>query len=343
MMGRWDQHMNFRFAIVVILLAAALCRADSVVAAELPALTEITISSTLDGTPQKSQYWAPELARTQPRPLLVMLHSWSADYRQKADDWLKEAVARDWIFIHPNFRGPNNRPQACGSKLARQDVLDAIDDAVGRFKVDESRVYLAGTSGGGHMTMLMAAYYPQRFSAASAWVGIGDLADWHRFHVKNGKPGRYAQMTANSCGGAPGSSTAVDAEYTARSPVFHLHRVGDLPLDLNAGVNDGHIGSVPVRHTLRAFNVVAKAGKHPLVSEREMTELWEQRKLTSPLKSDQVVDKSYGRQLHLRRHAGPSRVTIFEGGHEGIAHAGCEWLAVQKRKTRAPGVKHRGE
>jgi poly(3-hydroxybutyrate) depolymerase len=335
--------MNCRFVVLVISLVGALWRADSVVAVELPALTEITITSTLDRTPQKSQYWAPEVAQTQPRPLLVMLHSWSADYRQKADAWMKEAVARDWIYIHPNFRGPNNRPQACGSKLARQDVLDAIDDAIGRFKVDESRVYLAGTSGGGHMTMLMSAYYPQRFSAASAWVGISNLADWYRFHVKDGKPGGYAQMTAKSCGGAPGFSAAVDSEYKARSPVFHLHRVGDLPLDLNAGVNDGHTGSVPVRHTLRAFNVVAKAGKHPLVSAREMTELWEQRKLTTPLESDQVVDKSYGRQLHLRRYAGPARVTIFEGGHEGIAHAGCEWLAVQKRKTRALGVKPRGK
>ena len=335
--------MNCRCAVFVILISAALSGADSVVAAELPTLTEITITSTLDGQPQKSQFWAPESAKTQSRPLLVMLHSWSADYRQKADAWMNEAVQRDWIYIHPNFRGPNNRPQACGSQLARQDVLDAIDDAIRRFKVDESRVYLAGTSGGGHMTMLMAAYYPQRFSAASAWVGISNLADWYRFHVKDGKPGRYAQMTANSCGGAPGSSAAVDAEYKARSPLFHLHRVGDLPLDLNVGVNDGHTGSVPVRHTLQAFNVVAKAGKHPLVSEREMAELWEQRKLTTPLESDQVVDTSYGRQLHLRRYAGPARVTIFEGGHEGIAHAGCEWLAVQKQKTRAPGVKPRGK
>ncbi|MBT4866461.1 MAG: prolyl oligopeptidase family serine peptidase [Planctomycetaceae bacterium] len=335
--------MTVRFVILVLMLAGALSRADTVVAAELPALTEITITSSLDGTPQKSQYWVPESASTQSRPLLVMLHSWSADYRQKADAWMKEAVQRDWIYIHPNFRGPNNRPQACGSELARQDVLDAIDDAIRRFKVDESRVYLAGTSGGGHMTMLMAAYYPQRFSAASAWVGISNLADWYRFHVKDGKPGGYARMTANSCGGAPGSSAAVDAEYKARSPLFHLHHVGDLPLDLNAGVNDGHTGSVPVRHTLQAFNVVAKAGRHSLVSEREMTELWEQRKLAAPLKSDQVVDKSYGRQLHLRRHAGPARVTIFEGGHEGIAHAGCEWLAAQKRKTRAAGVKRRGE
>lgn len=325
----------------VTALACALSIAGAAVAAELPALTEIEIKSSLDDSLQKSQIWAPKSANTKPRPLLVMLHSWSGDYRQKADDWLREASQREWIYIHPNFRGPNLQPQACGSRLARRDILDAINDAIRRYQVDESKVYLAGVSGGGHMTMLMSAYYPNRFSAASSWVGISDLAEWYRFHVKAGKPQRYAQMTAKSCGGAPGSSAAADAEYKARSPLFHLHRVGDLPLDINAGVHDGHTGSVPVQHSLRAFNVIAKAGKFPQVSEAEMSELWTQQELSHPAKSDQVVDATYKRQIHLRRHAGPARVTIFEGGHEGIAHAACEWLAARKRNTKAPELQPR--
>jgi hypothetical protein len=185
------------------------------------------------------------------------------------------------------------------------------------------------------MTMQMAAWHPERFSAASAWVGISDLAEWHRFHVRDGKVGKYAEMIEKCCGGAPGSSPTVDAEYRARSPLFHLHRAKDLPLDLCAGVDDGHTGSVPVAHTLRTFNVLAGVHGAKPVSDAEMRELWEQRKLAHPLSADVQDDPTCGRAIHLRRTAGPCRATIFAGGHEGLPKAGCAWLAEQVRETRA--------
>ena len=46
----------------------------------------------------------------------------------------------------------------------------------------------------------------------------------------------------------------------------------------------------------------------------------------SPRPSDKVEDASFGREIHLRRHAKKARVTIFEGGHEGIATAAIAWL-----------------
>lgn len=304
-------------------------------AGELPALSEFTVRSTLDGTDQPSMLWAPTRAANEATPLFVVLHTWSGDYRQNNDDWLREAAERQWIYLHPNFRGPNTRPQACGSRLARQDVLDAVDHVIAKFRVDESRIYLAGASGGGHMTMLMAAYYPRRFSAASAWVGISDLALWHRFHTKDGKPGRYAQMVEASCGGVPGASRQVDAEYRARSPIFHLQHVGKLPIELSAGVNDGHVGSVPIHHSLWAFNEIAKAGGYVPVSTKEMDELWTNRRLSTPRDSDRRVDSAYDRKIRLRRRAGPARVTIFVGGHEGLPHAAADWLARHRRATRA--------
>ena len=30
-------------------------------------------------------------------------------------------------MVYPNFRGPNNRPEACGSDFAVQDIEDAVD------------------------------------------------------------------------------------------------------------------------------------------------------------------------------------------------------------------------
>ena len=314
---------------------------DAVRADELPKLTEIHVTSSIDGSRQPSLLWAPKAATSKPAVLFINLHSWSGDYRQKNLGWQKKAVSWGWIYLHPNFRGVNKRPEACGSKLARRDILDAIDYVIANYKVDESRVYLAGSSGGGHMTMLMASYYPERFSAASAWVGISDLAAWYRFHLKDTKPQTYARMVLASIGGAPGASKQVDAEYQARSPIFHLHNVGKLPIELCAGVNDGHTGSVPIAHTLRAFNVIAKAGSCATVSQREIDELSQQRRLSKPQTSDRGVDPTYGREIKLRRRAGPARVTIFDGGHEGIPHAAVAWLAKHRRQTCAAAAVER--
>ena len=78
---------------------------------------------------------------------------------QDHSEWLREAVNRQWVFIEPNFRGVNDHSEACGSTLARQDVLDAIDWALELGIADRERIYLAGVSGGGHMTMMMAAFH----------------------------------------------------------------------------------------------------------------------------------------------------------------------------------------
>ena len=298
-----------------------------------PALIETSIPSTLGASAQPLRYWAPEIPAGDKRPLLVLLHTWSGDYRQDRSDWQSEAVARGWIYVQPNFRGSNQHPDACGSALARQDVIDALDWALTTFPVDTSRIYLAGVSGGGHMTMLMAGYAPERFSAASAWVGISDLKSWYQFHCKGGVPANYAQMIAKSCGGAPGTSPAVDAQYLERSPITVIERATDLPLDLNAGVNDGHTGSVPVEHTLRAFNKIAAAQQLATVSEDEIQQLWKERRLASPQPGDLDDDPLYGRAIYLRRTAGKARATIFEGGHEAIPSAACEWLSRQQREA----------
>jgi poly(3-hydroxybutyrate) depolymerase len=323
--------MTVRF---IVLVLAAVLSLHSVRADELlPPLTEVAVTSTLDGESQPVLYWAPEVAATKPTVLFVFLHSWSSDHKQDNSKWQKQAVENGWIYLHPNFRGVNNSLKACGSRFARQDILDAIDFAQQKFNVDRTRVYLAGVSGGGHMSMLMAGHHPERFSAVSAWVGISELADWHAFHVKDGVPGKYAKMIQQSFGGVPGAGDAIDAEFRDRSPVYHLPRVGDLPVDIFAGVNDGHAGSVPVRHSIMGFNAIARAHQSALVSAAEMEQLWTQRKLSDPRPTDKEADAVLGRDIKLRRTSQSSRVTIFEGGHESIPEAAIEWLATKRRAT----------
>ena len=299
----------------------------------IPELNDAKFKSSLDQSDQPYRYWAPDIASKEKTPILVFLHSWSGNYKQDNSDWLSEASQRNWIYLHPDFRGANNHPDACGSALARQDVLDSLEDISKKFQVDPERIYLAGSSGGGHMTMLMAAYHPNRFSAASAWVGITDLAAWYRFHAPDGKPKGYALMTAKSMGGAPGASPEVDEQYRERSPVFHLQSAVDLPLDILTGIHDGHTGSVPVDHSLNAFNVLAKANGTPTISDEDINLLLDEKSLKNPQKTDLVEDSTLGRKIYLRRKSGKARVTIFEGSHEDIPSAAVEWLARQKRKT----------
>src|SRR5690606_2644791 len=61
-----------------------------------------------------------------PRPLVVSLHTWSGDYRQK-DTLIHFCIHRGFHYIHPNFRGPNQNPEAMGSDKVVSDIDDAID------------------------------------------------------------------------------------------------------------------------------------------------------------------------------------------------------------------------
>jgi hypothetical protein len=184
------------------------------------------------------------------------------------------------------------------------------------------------------MTMLMAGRHPDVWAAASAWVGISDLAAWHKLHAA----GRYGRMMRLSCGGAPGDSPEVDRQYRQRSPITHMHRAVHVALDLNTGIRDGHEGSVPIRHSLDAFNVIARAAGQEPISEEEIQQLSHVGgRLKSPRESDRAKDPLYGREIYLRRHAGPVRVTVFDGGHEILPAAAVGWTEGKVRGMKDEG------
>ena len=185
--------------------------------------------------------------------------------------------------------------------------------------------------------MLMAGHHPDRFSAVSAWVGISDIAEWYRFHLKDGVPQNYAKMILKSVGGPPGENADRDADYRDRSPVFHLNRVGGLPIEVSAGVRDGYSGSVPVSHTLLAWNEIARAKHGAAIEGAEVERLTKLGGHLDQLKetlADLEIDGQFGRRIVFRQSVDKSRVTIFDGGHEGIAPAACDWLSRQRRPVR---------
>ncbi|MEW6753195.1 MAG: alpha/beta fold hydrolase [Candidatus Latescibacterota bacterium] len=222
---------------------------------ELPAgMREVEVTSTLDGSQEKCLVYRP--AGSSRAPLLVGLHTWSADRFSQVEAMLPRCRQRRWALILPEFRGPNlttnpRARQAGGSPLARQDIVDALDWAVTHEGVDEAHVFLLGGSGGGHMALLMAAHAPHRFTGISAWVPITDLAAWH------GQNPRYAPHVEAVCGGPPGAGPQVDREYRQRSPVAHLEAMRAATLSVHHGRRDP---SVPYTHTWRLAQGMEAAG-----------------------------------------------------------------------------------
>lgn len=304
----------------------------SVVQSQVPTREKIIVRSSLDGTEQPNYLSIPEgMTKRMPgvpeppvlTPLVVSLHSWSADLEQRQPEL--EILIHDchWVCLQPNFRGINDHPEALASAVAQQDILDAVDWVLANYPIDSKRVYLTGNSGGGHMTMMMAARFPQRWRAASAWVGISDLKKWHDKHQET----NYGVMLRKCCGGKPSESAAVDEQYRLRSPLTFIEGAKSVPLDLAAGIHDGHKGSVPIDQSLTAFNVIAAANGDAQISATEREQLARpDGRLAKPLPSDVGFDSTFDRKFYLRRISRDCRVTIFEGGHEGIATAAIAWF-----------------
>jgi poly(3-hydroxybutyrate) depolymerase len=306
-------------------------------AEEIEQLT-VTIVSSKDQTPQKALFSCPAEAKADragdPVPLLVQLHTWSGDYKQCAGG-IPSIVKRGWAVVAPDFRGVNNRPEACASELGIQDIIDAVDYARKQARVDPTRIYLLGASGGGHMALMMAAKAPQLWAGVSAWVPVTDLVAWYAKHSQQQPASRYAQMLERVCGGP--CTPANEADYRARSPVFHLSAAKGVTVDINAGIHDGHTGSVPVDHSLRAFNVLAVANGLPekQVADDAMEFMVRQQQIPPTLAGQREDDPDRSKEVLFRRVAGGARITIFEGGHDIETEAALAWLSRQRKGSPA--------
>ena len=330
--------MSKIFAVLIVAACLGCGSAPPEQAAQPPAKKEapqvdpklqVTITSSADGSAQPAIFGRPPGAAAQesgqPVPLVVFLHSWSTDLMTSGPA-LQQSQDRGWIFVGPNFRGPNNQPEACASDLAVQDVLDSVEYASQRARVDEERVYLVGGSGGGFMALLMAARAPQVWDRVSAWVPITDLAAWHAFSRQQGN--RYAGMMEACFGGPPDAPERV-AEYGRRSPLFTLAQAKGIPIAIDSGLRDGHDGaSVPLSHSLRAFNELAKANGHSdrMLSDADIQTLTQEARLPEHLASEREEEAGREQAVLFRRYAGPVRLTIFDGAHSVDMPAAFRWL-----------------
>jgi dienelactone hydrolase len=324
---------NTTLRLILTLLLFSIYLNHALAATWPPQITTVQYRTSAPGnTMQPAYYYTP--SATEPRPLLVGLHPWSSGYTNTSGapyaDW---CIQKGWVFIHPNFRGPNNNPLATGSEYVVADIISAVSYAKGRDLVDESRIYLIGVSGGGHCSLLLAGRAPDIWAGVSAWVPIYNLVDWYNESVARGN--KYAGMIADSVGGAPVAGSNAEAEALKRSSISYLSNATGFPVDINAGIHDGHSGnSVPISHTLHAFNQLARPADR--LSDAQITYFVNNQAVPSGIEVP-LPDPLYGSKTVLfRRSSNNARVTIFEGGHEIVYTAALTWLEQQVKVEPTP-------
>ena len=203
-------------------------------------MKEIWVESSLDHTMQPSFFFTAE--GEEKRPLLVGLHTWSADRFNQTEKMPPLAESANFHLLLPNFRGPNltenpKKEEACGSLLAKQDILDAIDYVIAHENVDPEHIFLLGASGGGHMALMMAGYAPERFEAIGAFVPICNLEDWAEENAN------YRPHILACCNEEP-------QEMRKRSPITYLDTIARANLKIFHGKYDP---VVPVTQSLKLY------------------------------------------------------------------------------------------
>ena len=297
----------------------------------VPKTEAIAIPSTADGKRQRA-IWYDSGTRT-PRPLLVVLHSWSADYEQNLNIPFAEfAIANDWAFIHPDFRGPNHRPQATASDLTVQDVLDAVAYARSHAAIDDRRIYAVGYSGGAMQALVVAGHQPDLWAGVAAWGTIHDIADWYRHRHDSARD--YRRTIVASCGGKPTPGTRAAAECHARSPAAKLDRAaGRVPVLIAHGIGDR---TVPPRHAIDAFNALADEDDRFTAEQRAFIDrraalppaLVPERPPDSPLAR---AFAGAGTPVRLERRSRDVTLVLFDGGHDMVYNPTLLWLSQQRR------------
>ncbi|MEI6950814.1 prolyl oligopeptidase family serine peptidase [Paraflavisolibacter sp. H34] len=270
---------------------------------------QVGIKSGKDGQVQKAFFYKTRSGK--PKPLVVSLHTWSGDFRQK-DELAPLCKGKDVNYIHPDFRGPNKTSSACCSELALSDIDDAITFAIKNAKVDTAAIYVIGVSGGGYATLSTFMKSRHNIKKFSAWVPITNLEAW------------YQESTIMKSKYAPDILACTDSKDTVnlanarqKSPVFMKTPAAKLKsakLFIYAGIYDGIQGSVPITHSINFYNKLltdlSVKDKTKYVSVPEKLHLLEFRR---PLGNFGNIGD---RKVCLKKEYGNARLTLFEGNHE---------------------------
>ncbi|HNX54732.1 MAG TPA: GDSL-type esterase/lipase family protein [Prolixibacteraceae bacterium] len=292
------------------------------------AFRNVEIPSSTDGKIQKAFIYTSR--SQQKKPLIVSLHTWSGDYSQE-DPLAREILARDWNYIHPDFRGANKTFESMGSNLVVSDIDDAIQFALKNTNADPEDVHIIGVSGGGMATL--TAYMNLRYpvKSFSAWAPISDLEAWYWESV-----GRKQKYAADIINALSKDSVLNKEEAIRRSPLYQKFprelRKGSR-LFIYEGIHDGYTGSVPITHSINMYNRLLSEIKYKVFNSEEISRKSATDKdmvsdaeiinlLTKRINPEGDKKKAiFGRSIYLSREFENIQLTVFEGGHEQLPQA----------------------
>lgn len=222
-------------------------RTDSILAARAAGSYEfkkITYKSNADGMEIPAYLFTP-LAKRGPRghAAMVWVHGGvHGDWNELMLPFVKEAVARGYVIITPDYRGSTGHGAAHydaidygGKEL--DDVLTAVDYLHTLPYVDPDRIGIMGWSHGGFITAHLAMRKETPFKAAAAIVPVTNLV----FRLSYKGPGyQRSYSTQPTIGGLPFEKPD---EYIQRSPLYHVEDL-HIPILVHVATNDEDVNYV---------------------------------------------------------------------------------------------------
>jgi pimeloyl-ACP methyl ester carboxylesterase len=287
---------------------------------------QVEIISKMDNSIQPAIFY--KTSSSEKKPLIIALHSWSGNYLKRDPRALK-IKELNWNYIHPDFRGRNNTPEACGSPLVVSDIEDAIDFAIKNSNVDETQIHIIGGSGGAYATLISYMKIGHKIKSFSAWNPITNLIDW--YYESLGRQERYADDIFK----ATSSDKELNMEEAIkRSPVFMDYPGGireEAKLYIYHGIHDGYLGSVPISHSLNFYNELIKQidseEQHALISEKDIMDLLVKRCYPLIIENYEMLGD---RKIHYKRNYKNIQIIIFEGRHEFLGHFAVDLIPIEK-------------
>ncbi|WP_042281884.1 S9 family peptidase [Nocardiopsis alba] len=195
-----------------------------------------------DGLPLHGLLTLPVGVAPERLPLVLLVHGgpWMHDtwgYNPQA----QLLANRGHAVLQVNFRGSTgygrrHTTAAIGqfAGAMHDDLLDAVDWAVGRGYADPDRIGIMGGSYGGYAALVGVTFTPDRFAAAVDIVGIADLASFMRNLPPFSRP--YLMTSWYAYVGDP-DIPEQEVDMLERSPISRVDKI-TTPLLVAHGAND---------------------------------------------------------------------------------------------------------
>jgi hypothetical protein len=191
------------------------------------------------------------------------------------------------------------------------------------------------------MSLILMGRYPEKFTAALAWVPVYDLNAWYGTVAR--LPHDYAEQYKTdieaSCGGRPDVDEQARKECEKRSPSAYLANARNtgVRVFISGGIED-HF--VPPSQAIRAFNDLAEEDNR--ISEEDYRFLDETEILPEALQGQGANNQFFeeaGLPVVFKRTSENATLILFDGGHDIVYNAGFAWLSQQHRSS---GKTHQG-